>query len=448
MTQPAPKLRELPAADRAAALQLPDADIAALRTGLTLDQADHMIENVIATYALPMGVATNFVVNGRDIPAIPMVVEESSIVAACSYAAKLARTTGGFVAGSSAPIMIGQIQVLDVPDLEKAIAQIEAEKADLIDWLNTGNPSTMSRHAKAVGLDIREFKIQNSKFKKMVAPLNASFFNSDFLILHLYYDCADAMGANLVNTACEALAPRIAQITGGRIGLRILSNLSDQRLAWARCVIPAKALEEMEETGDGGRTTELSTTDARPPSSVLRRITEASLFAELDPYRAATHNKGVMNGVDAAVIATGNDWRAVEAAAHAYAAREGQYTALTRWRANEHGDLVGEIKLPMAVGIVGGATRVHPAAQVALRMLGVQTARELAEIIACVGLAQNFAAIRALAMEGIQSGHMALHARQIAITAGATGAQIDLIAAQLVAEKNVRLARAQELMST
>ncbi len=444
MTHSTPKLRDLPIGERATALQLPADDIAALRTGLTLDQADHMIENVIATYALPMGVATHFMVNGREIPAIPMVVEESSVVAACSYAAKLARATGGFIAGSSEPIMIGQIQVLDLPDVPKARAQIEAERDDLIDWLNTRNPSTISKHARAVGLEIGELRIENAELRKYSdadpALSQFSILNSQFLVFHVLYDCADAMGANLVNTACEALAPRIAQITGGRIGLRILSNLSDRRLAWARCVIPARAL-----TDDRRPTTDDATVVGRR-LSVVSSIIEASLFAELDPYRAATHNKGVMNGVDAVVLATGNDWRAVEAAAHAYAARDGRYTALTHWRANEQGDLVGEIKLPMAVGIVGGATRVHPAAQVALRMLGVQTARELAEIIACVGLAQNFAAIRALAMEGIQSGHMALHARQIAVAAGATGAQIETIAAQLVAEKNVRLERARVLL--
>ena len=442
MTHSTPKLRDLPADERATALHLPAADIAALRTGLTLEQANHMIENAIATYALPMGVATNFLINGRAIPAIPMVIEESSVVAACSYAAKLTRATGGFVAGSSEPIMIGQIQVLDIPNIDDAIAKIEAEKDELIDWLNTRNPSTQSRHARAVGLEIREFKIKNAELKNEDVLTRLPFFNSAFLILHLLYDCADAMGANLVNTACEALAPRIEQITSGRVGLRILSNLSDKRLAWARCVIPAEALET---TDDRSPTTAILAVGSGQ-SSVVNRIIEASLFAELDPYRATTHNKGVMNGVDAVVIATGNDWRAVEAAAHAYAARDGRYTALTHWRANEQGDLVGEIKLPMAVGIVGGATRVHPAAQVALRMLGVNTARELAEIIACVGLAQNFAAIRALAMEGIQSGHMALHARQIAIAAGAIGGQIDLIAAQLVAEKNVRLERARELL--
>jgi len=257
------------------------------------------------------------------------------------------------------------------------------------------------------------------------------------------YDCGDAMGANLVNTACEALAPRIEQLTGGRVNLRILSNLSDRRTAWARCVIPAIHLE----TTDGGRPTTDPAVVGRPPS-VISSIIEASLFAEWDPYRAATHNKGVMNGVDAVVLATGNDWRAVEAGAHAFAARDGHYTSLTRWRANAAGDLAGEIELPMAIGIVGGATRVHPAAQVALKLLGVQTARELAEIIACVGLAQNFAAIRALATEGIQQGHMGLHARQIAVAAGAVGDAVERVAAQLVQEKNVRLERARELIQS
>jgi hydroxymethylglutaryl-CoA reductase len=236
-----------------------------------------------------------------------------------------------------------------------------------------------------------------------------------------------------VNTACEALAPKIAALSGGRVNLRILSNLSDRRMAWAECVVRA---------GD------LGATAVRRPPSVVSAIIEASHFAERDPYRAATHNKGVMNGVDAVALATGQDWRAIEAAAHAYAARSGSYGSLTRWWATPDGDLAGRIELPLAVGIVGGATRVHPTAQAALRLLGVTSARELAEVMACVGLAQNFAAIRALATEGIQAGHMALHARQLAIAAGAQGEAIERIAAQLVAEKNVRLERAQALVKT
>jgi hydroxymethylglutaryl-CoA reductase len=419
----------LPAEARAGSLGLSDADVAALRAGLSLDQADHMIENVIGTYALPMGVAQNFVVNGRAIDAVPMVVEEASIVAACSFAAKLVRETGGFRAGSTAPIMIGQIQLLDVPDIDAAKARIAAEADALIDWLNHDNPSTKSRHAKAVGIEIRE--LGTAEFK---------ILNSKFLILHLLYDCGDAMGANLINTACEAIAPPLEQISGGRAGLRILSNLSDRRTAWAECTILSKSLEDKRVTADDSAI-------QNPKAKIQNLIVEASLFAELDPYRAATHNKGIMNGIDAVVVATGNDWRAIEAGAHAYAARDGRYTALATWRMNEDGDLAGRIELPLAVGIVGGATRVHPGAQVALRLLGVQTARELAEIMACVGLAQNFAAIRALATEGIQQGHMALHARQIAVAAGASGEQVERIAAQLIHEKNVRLERAKQLLA-
>ncbi len=407
------KLRDLPAAERAAALGLSATDIAALRAGLTFEQADHMIENVIGTYALPLGVAQNFVVNGRAIDAIPMVVEEASIVAACGFAAKLARATGGFTASSSDPIMIGQIQTLDAPDTDAAVARITAAAPELVEWLNMGNPSTRSAHARATGVECR------------VLADGAS----SMLVVHVLYDCGNAMGANLVNTACEALAPKIAALSGGRVNLRILSNLNDRRMAWASCTIAANAL------GAG----------SEEAASTLQHILEAARFAELDPYRAATHNKGVMNGIDAVALATGQDWRAIEAAAHAYAARNGRYTALTSWRANASGELLGRIELPLAVGIVGGATRVHPAAQLALRMLGIHSARELAEIMACVGLAQNFAALRALATEGIQAGHMALHARQIAAAAGAQGARIDQIAAQLIAEKNVRLERARQL---
>jgi len=414
---PSPRLRDLPADARAAALGLGDERIAALHDGLSLAQADHMIENVIGVFGLPLGVAQHFVVNGCEIAAVPMAIEEASVVAACSYAAKLARASGGFTAGSSEPIMIGQVQLMDVPDIESARARLAAEAEALIGWLNYANPSTRSRHARAVGLETR-----------------ALAGDPPMLIAHILYDCGDAMGANLINTACEAIAPRLEQLSGGRANLRILSNLSDRRMAWATCTIRADLLAAR-------------TDNPAPATEVVARIVEASLFAERDPYRAATHNKGIMNGVDAVVIATGNDWRAVEAAAHAYAARDGRYTALATWRADAEGNLVGRIELPLAVGIVGGATRVHPVAQLALELLGVKTARELAEIIACVGLAQNFAAVRALAMEGIQQGHMALHARQIAIAAGARGEEVERIAAQLVAERNVRLERARALIN-
>jgi len=414
---PSPRLRDLPADARAAALGLDDERIAALRDGLSLAQADHMIENAIGVFGLPLGVAQHFVVNGRAIAAVPMAIEEASVVAACSYAARLARASGGFTAGSSEPVMVGQVQLVNVPDIELARARIAAEAQALIGWLNHANPATRSRHARAIGLETR-----------------ALDGDPPMLISHLLYDCGDAMGANLINTACEAIAPRLEQLSGGRANLRILSNLSDRRMAWATCTIRADLLAAR-------------TDNATPTAEVVARIVEASLFAERDPYRAATHNKGIMNGVDAVVIATGNDWRAVEAAAHAYAARDGRYTALATWRAEAGGHLVGRIELPLAVGIVGGATRVHPVARLALELLGVRTARELAEIIACVGLAQNFAAIRALAMEGIQQGHMALHARQIAIAAGARGEEVERIAAQLVAERNVRLERARALLS-
>ncbi len=442
------KLRDLPAADRATALGLSESDVALLRAGLSLDQADPMIENVIGTYALPMGVAQNFVVNGREIPAIPMVVEEASIVAACSYAAKLARETGGFIAGSTEPIMIGQIQVLDVPDMDAAKARLAAEAEALIDWLNNDNASTKSKHARAVDIEVRVLEDDRRRTtvedpSSFVPRLSSS---RPMLIIHVLYDCGDAMGANLVNTACEALAPRVEALTGGRVNLRILSNLSDKRLAWAECKIRATTLDDRRQTTDDGLIVNPTGTFSRQ-SSIVNRIVEASLFAELDPYRATTSNKGVMNGIDAVVLATGNDWRAVEAAAHAYAARDGRYSSLTTWRLGADGNLVGRIELPLAVGIVGGATRVHPGAQVALKLLGVHTARELAEIMACVGLAQNFAAIRALAMEGIQAGHMSLHARQIAAAAGATGDNVERVAAQLIAEKNVRLERAKTILA-
>lgn len=422
------KLRDLPPADRAAALGLSDEQIAALRSGLSLDQAAHMIENVIGTYALPLGVAQHFIVNGRPIAAIPMVIEEASVVAACSFAAKLAGECGGFSAGSSEPIMIGQIQVLDAPDGAEARQRIAQASDALIRWLNEENPSTRSKHARAIGIEVRELQPEADRPGSLPSTMRAV----PMLIVHVLYHCGDAMGANLVNTACEALAPHIQHLTRGRVNLRILSNLSDRRMAWASCTIRAASLRNVSELA--------------PSDDPVQRIVEASVFAEIDPYRAATHNKGIMNGIDAVVLATGNDWRAVEAGAHAYAARNGRYTALATWRANADGDLVGRIELPLAVGIVGGATRVHPTAQIALDLMGVRTARELAEVLACVGLAQNFAAIRALAMEGIQKGHMALHARQLAIAAGATGEQIERVAAQLVAERALRLERARAIL--
>jgi hydroxymethylglutaryl-CoA reductase len=391
---------------------------ALLENALTLAQADKMIENVVGSYALPLGVATNFQVNGRDV-LVPMVIEEPSVVAGASYAARLARAAGGFRAETTEPLMIGQMQVLDLKDPGGAARAILAQKDRLIDLANTVDPVVVSLQGGARDVEARIIE------ESPVGPM---------LVVHLIYDCRDAMGANAVNTACEALAPLVEELTGGRVNLRILSNLADRRLARASCVIPAKELE----------------TPEVPGPVAAERIVEAFALAAVDPYRAATHNKGIMNGIDAVVIATGNDWRAIEAGAHAYAARSGQYRSLSTWSLGSHeGDvaLVGSLELPLAVGTVGGATRVHPAARLALQIIGTRSARELAEVIVSVGLAQNLAAIRALATEGIQRGHMALHARQVAIAAGATEDEIDAVSAAMVAERVVRSDRAQDLLA-
>jgi len=388
---------------------------AALEGGLALAQADKMVENAIGIYALPLGIATNFLVNGADV-LVPMVIEEPSVVAGASFAAKLARAGGGFHAETTESLMIGQIQVLDLTDPRDAATQVTAQKQRLIELANRVDPVIVSLHGGA--RDIETYVYTESP----VGPM---------LVVHVIYDCRDAMGANMVNTACEALAPVVEEITGGRVNLRILSNLADRRLASARCVVPAQALD----TAD------------LPGTLVAARIVEAYALAAVDPYRAATHNKGIMNGIDAVVIASGNDWRAIEAGAHTYAARDGQYRSLSEWSLTPAGDLLGSLELPLAVGTVGGATRVHPTARTALQIMGVTKARDLAEIIVSVGLAQNLAAIRALATEGIQKGHMALHARQVAIAAGAVGDEVDRVAAAMVSERVVRGDRAVELLA-
>ncbi len=387
--------------------------------GLDLEVADHMIENVAGRYTLPLGIATNFVVNGRDV-LVPMVIEEPSVVAGASFAAKLARAGGGFATSSTPAEMIGQMQVLDVPNLHAARFELLSQKERLLALANQTDPVLVSLHGGARDVEVR--LIENSPAGPM-------------LVVHLIYDTRDAMGANTVNTAAEVLAPLIEEITGGRVLLRILSNLADRRLARAMGRVPAAALTFESD----GRVFE--------GTDVVKRIVEAYAFAAADPYRAATHNKGIMNGVDAVVLATGNDWRAIEAGAHAYAARSGRYTSLSHWEQTPGGDLVGTLEMPMAVGIVGGATRVHPLPKVALKILGVQTARELAEIIVATGLAQNLAALRALATEGIQRGHMSLHARQVAIAAGAAGPEIEQVAALLVQERKIRLDRAGEVLA-
>ena len=386
-----------------------------LSNGLDEVTADHMIENVIGLYSLPIGVAQNFVVNGRPV-LVPMVVEEPSIVAGASFMAKLAQKGGGFSASSSAPEMIGQMQLLDLPDLPKARRLLRANKTRLLKILEEDGLN-LSRY----GGGARDLIVRTIKNSAIGA----------FLVIHLIIDVRDVMGANAINTATELLAKPIEELTGGRVHLRILSNLADRRLARANVRIPSEALAFEGYSGE----------------SVRDGIIAAWAFAEADPYRAATHNKGIMNGIDAVVVATANDWRAVEAGAHAYAARNGRYTSLSKWSKNEAGDLVGEIELPMAVGIIGGATRVHPTAKANLELIGAKSANELAEIIAAVGLAQNLAALRTLATEGIQRGHMSLHARQIAIAAGAQGDLIEKVANQIVNEKNIQVDRAKDLLS-
>lgn len=382
--------------------------------GLSPKAADHMIENVIGLYSLPLGVALNFQVNGRDI-LVPMTLEEPSVVAGASFMAKLARAGGGFTATTTDPLMIGQMQVINVANLEEAKLRLYEHKTELLAEADAIDPVLKKFGGGARDLDVRV--IESS-------PIGG------FLVIHLIYDVRDAMGANAVNTACERLAPRVETITGGKVHLRILSNLADRRIARARCTIPVHELAFDDFSGE----------------EVRDGIIAAYAFAAVDPYRAATHNKGIMNGVDSVVIATGNDWRAIEAGAHAYAARSGRYTSLSTWNKDADGNLVGTLEMPMAVGIVGGATKVHPAAQAAVKLMGVKTANELAEIIVSVGLAQNMAALRALATEGIQRGHMSLHARQVAIAAGASGDLIEKVAAQMVAEKIVRIDRAEELL--
>ncbi|RIK44863.1 MAG: hydroxymethylglutaryl-CoA reductase, degradative [Chloroflexi bacterium] len=403
-------------------------EIALLHDNLTVTQADKLVENVVGRYSLPLGIGVNFLINDRDY-LVPMVVEEPSVVAAVSYAARLARYGGGFRTGSTEPIMVAQIQLLAVPDPQQATAAILAAEPRLLALANT-SPTITRRGGGPVEIEVRPLP------QTPTGPM---------LIVHLLFDTRDAMGANVVNTAAEALAPALEELSGGRALLRILSNLSDRRRAWAEVAIPAE---------------HFSTTEW-PGGEVIENIAHANAFAVADPYRAATHNKGIFNGIDAVAIATGNDWRAIEAGAHAYAARDGQYRALTEWKVGGNGEwevrsrdyashsplLYGRLELPLAVGTVGGATRAHPLAQVALKILGVQSARELSEVMAAVGLAQNLAALRALATEGIQRGHMALHARQVALAAGAQGDEIDRVAAQLVREGQVRVERAKKIVN-
>ncbi len=408
--------------ERASALQswaqLSDTEIDVLQggSGLSAAQADHMIENAVGIYSLPLGIATNFLINGQD-RLIPMVIEEPSVVAAMSNAARLFREGGGFQTSSDAPIMIGQLQVLDLQDVAEAAEKIAAYKQRLLDEADAVGGSIVKRGGGARDLQVRPF------LDTPIGPM---------LVVHLLMDVRDAMGANAINTAAEHIAPLVEEITGGRVNLRILSNLTDQRKARAEGMIPASALA----------------TEAMSGEEVARAVVEAGVFAEVDPYRAATHNKGIMNGVDAVIIATGNDWRAIEAGAHAYAARNGRYTSLSRYWQDDQGNLHAAMEMPLSVGIVGGATRVHPTAQVALKILGVESAQELAEICVAAGLAQNFAALRALASEGIQRGHMRMHAKQIAVSAGAAPEQVRSVVEQMIRENNIRPERAKAIVES
>ena len=395
--------------------QLDDATTAALAGGqLGLAKADKMIENVVGSYELPLGVATNFRINGRD-RLVPMVVEEPSIVAGASYAARMARESGGFVASHTDPIMIGQIQLIAVADVATAMATIHANRMRIIESANAQSQSMVAR-----GGGVRDVECHQYADSPM-GPM---------LIVHLLVDCRDAMGANAVNSMCETVAPLLESLSGGQAMLRILSNLTDRRLATAKVRIAPASLQR----------------DGIAGADVIERILWAHAFAVVDPHRATTHNKGIMNGIDPVIVATGNDWRAIEAGAHAWAARSGRYTSLSHWYRDEQGFLCGELTMPLAVGIVGGATRVHPTAQAALQVLAVTHAGELAEICVCAGLASNLAAMRALATEGIQRGHMALHARQIAMAAGAQGDDVAMIAQKMIEMQSIKPATATALL--
>ncbi len=383
-------------------------DVKSFSSSLDLATADRMIENVLGTFELPLGLAVNFLINDKEY-ILPMATEESSVVAAASNAAKIARLKGGFSATCSKPLMIGQLQLLHLKDVTSAAQEILQHKAQLLAVANAQDKILVHFGGGAKDIEVRILQ----------SPLGP------MIVAHLIVDVRDAMGANAVNTMCEALAPVLEEITGGKVRLKILSNLADKRIA--------KAIATFDKEKMGG-------------DQVVDAFLESYLLASIDPYRAATHNKGIMNGIDALIIATGNDFRAIEAGAHAYAARDGHYTSLTRYHKNKDGDLVGEIELPMAVGVVGGAANMHPKAKLCRKILGIKTAQELAEIVASLGLAQNFAALLALSTVGIQKGHMSLHAKNIAVMAGAQGNEIEVLADRLVKDGKVKLDYAKDLL--
>ncbi|MCU0852660.1 MAG: hydroxymethylglutaryl-CoA reductase, degradative [Thermoplasmata archaeon] len=376
--------------------------------GLDPSIPDKMVENAIGSFALPLGIAVNFAVNGRDY-LVPMAIEEPSVVAAASNAAKMARERGGFFTSSTSPVMIGQVQIVGIKDPSRVKHLILEEKQKVLDLANKQDPMLIKLGGGARDIEVRVID----------TPRGPN------VIVHLLVDVRDAMGANAVNTMAEAVAPLLEGISGGRVHLRILSNLATHRLARARAVWSKESI--------GGE-------------EVVDGVIDAYHFADSDPFRCATHNKGIMNGIDSVIIATGNDWRAIEAGAHSYAARTGSYKPLTTFEKTPEGDLVGTIELPMAVGLVGGATKVHPTAKACIKLLGVKGAQELGEIAAAVGLAQNFAALRALATDGIQKGHMTLHARNIVASVGCPPELVDEVCRIIVAEKKIRMDRAQEVV--
>ncbi len=376
-----------------------------LLTGrLAIDTANRMIESVVGTHPLPLGIATNFRVNGKD-ALVPMAIEEPSVVAAATNAAKLT-LPAGFTATADEPIMTGQVQLVNVAEPAKAVKNVIANEAQLIQKCNDTNPTMVKLDGGA-------------------KTLTAKQLTSNMVVVNFDVDVRDAMGANTINTMAEAIAPDLENLSGGKVRLRILTNLADKRLARATVEYDKKVIGE----------------------EVVNGVVDAYQFAFHDVYRACTHNKGIMNGIDAVVIATGNDWRAIEAGAHAYASITGKYLPLTKWEKTKDGNLRGEITLPLALGLVGGATKTHPLAQIALKLLGVKSAKELAEVVASVGLAQNFAALRALSTTGIQLGHMKLHAKNIAVIAGATAEEIDKVAEKIAKEEKVNVDRAREVLA-
>jgi len=388
--------------------QLSDSEVETLRkTGsMDIQHADKLIENVISTIEIPMGIATNFIVNGKDY-LIPMAVEEPSVIAACSNAARTARARGGFRSQSSEPVMIGQIQIVDIPSRENAIQTLMLKKEEILRESNTRSQTLSSMSAGAVDMEVRTFEGID-----------------DMVVVHIFVDVRDAMGANVVNSMCEHVAPIVERMTGGRVILRILSNLSVRRLSRSRATFPKELV--------GG-------------SQVVRNIVRACDLANIDPYRAATHNKGILNGIDAVILATMNDWRAAEANAHTYGHVTGNLS-LTKFEEDRNGDLVGSIEIPLAVGTVGGTTGAGEKAKIARKILGVENSTDLANVLAAVGLAQNYAALRALCDEGIQKGHMALHARNIALEAGATPEEVDTVVSEMISGGSINRKTAESIV--